>query len=442
MLKKRSITILLFAGLLCLLCACTVTPQSTEHTEPVLYKAEFRFNGAVVAQQQVKPGESPTAAELNLPGLTLAGWLDDKGNYVDFSQQKLMADTIYYASVFPVLDQHKPFLFADAVGFLHPDDNLTAQALAEGLRALATEEAKTYFPTLPEGEDAVTPAALKTLLGVFFSQSQVDAAVQLTGDTVTRREFAVIMCALLGRSEEKITLAEGCVIPKDIQRETENCNILLEASVAHTVAEEGTSWDEVQLPTGYEPGLINIKGWLYYVKEDGYFLTDGKVGTLTFGSDGRFTCGDKELDAMVAEILDVILKENEEATPLEILRAAYLYTRDSFTYLRRDPYNFGDDGWQIGDAKKMITTKRGNCYSFAAVFWALARGLGYDAKAVSGTCTKTYQPHSWVILQYEGVQYFCDPEWEYAYIERGELDKDMFMITMDRIWYWTYVWEE
>ena len=78
----------------------------------------------------------------------------------------------------------------------------------------------------------------------------------------------------------------------------------------------------------------------------------------------------------------------------------------------------------------MLTTGRGNCYNYAAAFWALARGLGYDARAVAGTMGWDYEPHAWVdIDDAEGNRLTYDCETEMAYRRDGEYGKDMFAMS-------------
>ena len=251
------------------------------------------------------------------------------------------------------------------------------------------------------------------------------------------------MQTLLGRSNaELLTLSNESVLPADVNLEREDAICLLEASVAHTPSEKGGTWLQLDLPTPYEPGLVNIDGYLYYVQEDGYFLREDTVGMLTFGKDGRYTSGDQELDGAVAKILNKIVAENPEGERLDWLRSAYEYCRDSFTYRRREAYTKGQTGWEVEDAKKIFETTKGNCYNFAAAFWALARGLGYEARAISGTCLKDEQPHGWVFIEIDGADYLFDPEWEYVYYyERDDFSKDMFMMPMDKIGWWNYRWE-
>ena len=87
----------------------------------------------------------------------------------------------------------------------------------------------------------------------------------------------------------------------------------------------------------------------------------------------------------------------------------------------------------------MYQEKKGNCYNFAASFWALARGLGYDATAISGTMTSTDQPHGWVEIPFDGENYIFDVEMEYVYVhERDVHDKDMFMVSLEDGEWWNY----
>lgn len=56
---------------------------------------------------------------------------------------------------------------------------------------------------------------------------------------------------------------------------------------------------------------------------------------------------------------------------------------------------------------------RGNCYCYAAAFYFLAKGLGYDAEFVEGQVGMAaggYGPHGWVVLNIDGASYICDPE--------------------------------
>ena len=194
-------------------------------------------------------------------------------------------------------------------------------------------------------------------------------------------------------------------------------------------------------PAPYKPGFVNIDGWLFYVQENGHFLKDGDVGELHFGSNYRYTSGDEVLDGYVAKLIDGFIKENPKKDRFALLRVAYDHcVTGGYQYLRRNIYKKGHTGWEIEDAKVMFESSRGNCYNFAAAFWALARGLGYEAYALAGYCTKSVQPHGWVQIEFDGEDYFFDPEWHYDYIHDKREVKDMFMISLEAADWWYYDW--
>ncbi len=441
---KRSFKYILAAAgvsFLLLLAGCGIFGEQT--TPPITYKVQFVMNGWTCSEQTVAQGEYPQAVTAHVPGLVFHSWKDRQGQTVDPMTVPVTQDTRYDAVAYPALTNQAPYLFADEQGFLRPDDMLTANQLHSALSALATEEAKAYFPGMPLGDQTVSYTVLLSVMEGFFESTQVTAAFPET-DAVTRSYFAQGMNRLLGRTgEQTFVLAENTHIPTDVTDIRADAVELLQAALSYTVCATGITWEQVELPVSYDPGFVNIDGWLYYVTEERRFLRDGDVGVLHFGADGRYSCGDAELDQMVADILKVLIEEKPEADRMTILRSAYDHCHTQYKYLRKPAYAFGDTGWEIEDAKEMFSGGRGNCYNFAAIFWALARGLGYEARAVSGTCTKDNQPHGWVIIELEGKDYFFDPEWQYAYADRGQPNKkNMFKIPMSDIWYWTYRWTE
>ena len=144
----------------------------------------------------------------------------------------------------------------------------------------------------------------------------------------------------------------------------------------------------------------------------------------------------------MAGILQNIMEQNPSADRLTLLRRGHEYCRDAFTYLRKNSYAMGKKGWEVNDAKVMFTSLRGNCYNYAAAFWAVARGLGYEAYAISGTVTQTDQPHGWVEIDFDGKTYIFDCEWEMAYrVKQNRYDMDMFMIDRQSAKFWNYKWK-
>lgn len=438
---KRLVACLLALFMLsALLAGCHNSVPETV-TEPTVaqYKVTFAMRGHILSEQMVPEGCTPAAVGHEVEGLVFSGWQDAQGQPVDPFTQTVTGEVRYEALAYPDISNHTPFLQIDEQGFLRPDDALTMDDLYFALHSLAVSGAESYFPGLYTGQAKVSLQELTKVLEHFFP---ADAVAAVFTEDPTRTAFAQGMLALLNRSAEDIQLMDAeTVLPLDLHAGRTDNAALLESCIAHTPDETGNSWADLELPTAYEPGFVNIDGWLYYVKEDGYFLKDDKVGALYFGEDGRYTSGDAQLDQMVTERLAKFFEENPEKTRFEILRVAYDHCVADYHYLRKEAYGKGAMGWEIEDAKKMFESTYGNCYGFAAIFWALARGLGYEAYVISGTCTGSDQPHGWVIIEIDGADYFFDPEWHYAYINENRPVKDMFMISMEDAWYWSYKWD-
>ena len=89
----------------------------------------------------------------------------------------------------------------------------------------------------------------------------------------------------------------------------------------------------------------------------------------------------------------------------------------------------------------MLRTKRGNCYNYAAAFWAAARQLGFDARVVSGGVGWSGSPHGWVeIDNADGVPYIYDPELEMSYRRKGVNYYNFFNMSYDNV-PWPYYLE-
>ena len=140
------------------------------------------------------------------------------------------------------------------------------------------------------------------------------------------------------------------------------------------VSQDGYAIDQ------YAEGLQEIDGGMYYVMADGSFLTNGAVGHLTFGADGRYTSGNAVLDGYVDQALAECT--NSGMTKAQKLRAAYLYVRDHGAYLARPHQARGTTDWAEESALFMFEHKKGNCYCFAGQFLYMARRLGYKAARI------------------------------------------------------------
>ena len=167
-------------------------------------------------------------------------------------------------------------------------------------------------------------------------------------------------------------------------------------------------------------GFLWDNGFLQVIDSEGNIRTDCYIGVLHFGLDGNYTSGSRELDELVAK---VVCEHTESGmTRMEMLRAMYDYTIGNLRYVGLANYDYsylpahGKDGWMPEAAIKALKNGYGNCYSFAAVFAALARGIGYQAYATGGQVGGTEDPHGWVqILDDAGNMWMSDPEIEFRF---------------------------
>jgi hypothetical protein len=193
------------------------------------------------------------------------------------------------------------------------------------------------------------------------------------------------------------------------------------------VSKEGYAIDQ------YEQGFCEIDGEMYYAQEDGSFLTDGTVGYLYFGEDGRYTSGDAELDGYVNAAIQQFV--TPDMTKEQKLRAAYLYVRDHGAYLARAHQARGTTDWALESALFMFQHKKGNCYCFAGQFLYLARRLGYeDAYVVSGGVGRKDSDHAWVMIPENGKSYIYDVEleWGYRVGKYGKAEYNMYKMPLNK----------
>ena len=86
----------------------------------------------------------------------------------------------------------------------------------------------------------------------------------------------------------------------------------------------------------------------------------------------------------------------------------------------------------MSEALTMFEYKSGNSYGYTAVFWALARGLGYEAQAVNGSYGDDNLSHAWVEIEIDGENYVFDPAAQAGAFEEAAPDKDMFMVSQSQ----------
>lgn len=245
---------------------------------------------------------------------------------------------------------------------------------------------------------------------------------------VTRAEAAVLLNRALGREADRDYI--DTVHPAfyvDVSPSHWFYYDVLEASVAHDCETDGGEHWTGHTPRETVPadGFHLVDGWLYcYDSQRGDILRSENRGNFPFDAAGHFTSGSAELDAKLRAI--VVSRTNPSMTQEEMLRALYLYTRDSFTYLRRPAYAFGATDFMQKDALNMLNTGYGNCYCYASLLWYLTRWIGYDSVIYSGTVGSNRAPHSWIEIVFDGRNYIFDSELEMAYRRKKRFDINLY----------------
>ena len=82
----------------------------------------------------------------------------------------------------------------------------------------------------------------------------------------------------------------------------------------------------------------------------------------------------------------------------------------------QDTYSYYDyDGMDVMRAKYSLSTGKGVCDNYAALFMILARRIGFDAYVVGGSVNKVgggTTGHAWVMIKAGGTYYIFDPQIE------------------------------
>ena len=286
---------------------------------------------------------------------------------------------------------------------------------------IALDEGGRFFPDM-----AITKADFAALLGKIFSPGAVQQVLADLPEPMNRGQAAAAMNTLL----DLTAVSDEPYFP-DVAPTSEHYEAVRLAGQKGKL-----SWTQDERA---KPGFLNLDGYLYSVGQDGYFLCDGMVGTLYFDRTGRYTTGNPQLDKYVADV--IAAQTNESMSREDMLRAVYIYVRDRFLYLKRNLYQIGETGWEIPEAVTMFETGKGNCYNFTAAFWALARGVGYDAVAYSGLVGVDRNPHSWVEIDVGGQAYVFDVETEMQYRLQNDYYTSMYQMPPERSKLWSYAKE-
>ena len=249
------------------------------------------------------------------------------------------------------------------------------------------------------------------------------------GDSISRAAAVALLNRCLGRTADRAYIDQNHpVFYVDVSPSSWYYYDVCEATVEHQhLASGGAEQWTAHTPRGEAPagGFQLVDGWLYYYDSaQGVLVRNARVKNHDFNDMGRFTTGNNELDSWLHKI--VLAHTDPSMTQEEMLRAVYLYTRDSFTYLRRPPYEMGVYDYMETDALRILTTGYGNCYCYAALLWYLTRWIGYEPLIYNGTVGVRKSPHSWVEIELNGKTYIFDAELEMAYRRKKRFDVNLY----------------
>ena len=247
--------------------------------------------------------------------------------------------------------------------------------------------------------------------------------------SLLRSEAAVVFNKLLGRSPDPSAIYSTSLryFP-DVPSSHWAYGQIMEATVSHghtATAAGGERWQDIQHePVALSDGFHRIGGRLYYVK-NGQFLRSATLDCFEFDAEGRYTTGDADLDVKLNALVEE--KTSPSMSRDQKLKALYNYVRDNFTYLKRPLVAVGRTGWEPEYASSFLSMKKGNCFSFSALFCLLAREVGQPAYTVVGGLGKNASSHGWVEIRLDGTVYMFDPqlEWRYVY-DYGRKSYDLF----------------
>ena len=328
---------------------------------------------------------------------------------------------------------------------LHPDEKLTRGELIKTLCAFYPETDETFlFQDLDESSPLYSYFCTAAKNGWIASGSLVRAN---TEDTVTRGSLARIMNHVLHRDGNRRLSSEQTGTVLDVVPGGEYYDDMIEAAIPHSYRMDGAEevWTDSEPLPVHEPGFFFSGVRLHCILDNGSPVVNATFGGLSFNVNGEITTGDVDLDQKLWDILERTI-DPDTMTREEMLRAVYDHVVANYEYIYGRMYAFGAEGWAVREARRMLNDGGGNCYCYAALFYELARFVGYDAVIYSGRVSgeqydfRDYDgnivyagehstPHAWVEIEMDGELCLFDPEYEY----RSYGMNQMFMRN-DKIW--------
>ena len=459
--RKRRILCALLAAFLLLgsLAGCGSGDESAGAAETG-FEAHFITPYGEFLLQSEKDGRLTLPGAEEIEGYVFRGWKNEAGE-IERGQSVTLTEESYFAAVYAVdliRDAHAPYLFPDSSARCRAQQPMTRGEAVQMFYSLLAVKVKgtESFADVPRGSELYEAASsLKTLSVMGGERLEPDAELTL-GELLlmlthfypppaTDAVFADVAedspyyeACCLAAAQGWIDSGEDCTVrPLRILTRLETAELM------NRVLLRGESLGEFADMQLLMPDLPEDEALRAVVMEamvDHGFEGEGEErlwtsATMPYALIEGFTSEDIELDKLLKAILDETLKD--EMNRDEQLRALYRYVRDGFRYRRGELYETGDVSWLVPEAKKLVKTGRGNCYSYAALLCELFRAVGVDAEPYSGTISG--KPHAWVEADLDGVRYVFDVEMEYAYMRPPHNEYiDMFMKTYEEMARWKY----
>ena len=291
-------------------------------------------------------------------------------------------------------------------------------------------------------EDAPLPETPTPVLSVFSEEADEkhdvaftacvseDAAVTLTWDGDPALLYEVMRTV----HATGITRSAGLVHPGDAFLVTDSFADLSISCTYQLIPYADASARAKNEPCGEISEITLQHGFLL---EDGYLryydhsepVKNTDINGLHFDRKGYYTCGDKALDEMIANLItELTTPEMSRKTKLNVLYD-YLTDRSRFKYGAARFITEDITDWETDSAKAFLEDGIGNCFSYSAAVMLFARALGFEARTVIGQCTQLYElvDHCWTEVVIDGKVYLCDAEMEAIYAPNHHVVWDLFL---------------
>ena len=465
-------------------------PEETE--EPAVVTVRFHTPEGT-EEKQFTPGETLTLEEgAAIDGYTFLRWRDAEGQNVTHRSFHIWEDADFYAVYGMALDkkEHSPYMALDENGAFRPGDGMTRRDVARILYEMLDTKLVGDGQFLDVAEDDEGYRAIATLkqLGILSgSRFHPD-------ETITRREFFEILCGFFPDSDEKALFSDldetdpayplfcvaaqhgwvengedieaapdrelkriefVCILNQILDRHGDSSHRqkmvgtivdvsskdprfwdVAEATLVHTHKGDGAEerWITSEALPILEEGFFFLGSQLHAIGPTGDPIVNEEYKGLFFNENGVETSGLPELDELIWAVLDEQVKP-EIMQPEEMLSRLFFYVSHRFGYRLGNYYPLGEpSGWEAQEALEFLQKRTGNCYSYAATFYELARAIGFDAKAYTGGILGRGHgdvldvhgdpielplgrcPHGWVEIEFNGESFIFDPEMCYLHV--------------------------